>query len=61
MICSTTGIDTDYILYGNMRNKKLNVKENLYTIINASSKTELEMYYRCICTIKSYVNKNIQE
>lgn len=59
MLCSTTGVDTDYILYGNMKNKKLNVKENLQTIINTSSKAELEMYYKCICTIKSYMNKNM--
>lgn len=56
-IISATGIDTDFILYGKGNNNKLKVKEALDTIIERADKEELKMYYKCITTIKSYVNK----
>ncbi len=60
-IVSSTGIDINYILYGKGENKKLNIIENLHNIIDISDKDELKMYYKCICTIKSYVSKNTKE
>lgn len=56
MIASATGIDVDYILYGKGENNKLQIRNNLYSIIDKSNKEELKMYYKCICTIKGYVN-----
>ncbi|MCI8345854.1 MAG: helix-turn-helix transcriptional regulator [Clostridia bacterium] len=56
-IVSSTGIDADYILYGKGDNNKLQIKENLYNIIDKSEKDELKMYYTCITAIKNYVNK----
>lgn len=60
-IVSSTGIDINYILYGKGENKKLNISENLHNIIDISDKDELKMYYKCICTVKSYVNKSVNE
>lgn len=60
-IVSSTGMDINYILYGKGESKKLNIIENLHNIIDISDKDELKMYYKCICTIKSYVNKSINE
>lgn len=58
-IISATGVDAHYILYGKKENKKTtNMIENLYNIINLSDQEEIKMYYKCICTIKSYVTKN---
>ena len=56
-IVSSTGIDADYILYGKGDNNKLQIKENLYNIIDKIKKDELKMYYTCITDIKNYVNK----
>lgn len=56
-IASATGVSTDYILYGKGENNKLKIKEILDTIIENADKEELKMYYKCITTIKSYVNK----
>ncbi len=56
-IVKATGISTDYILYGNNKKSKLQVKQNLYNIIETSDKEDLQMYYKCICTIIGYVNR----
>lgn len=56
-IASSTGIDTDFILYGKGENNKLKIKETLETLIDRADKEELKMYYKCITTIKSYVTK----
>lgn len=56
-IASATGIDTDFILYGKGTANKLKIKETLETLINRADKDELQMYYKCITTIKTYVTK----
>jgi len=56
-IASSTGVSTDYILYGKGENNKLKIKGILDTLIENADKEELKMYYKCITTIKSYVNK----
>ena len=61
MIASATGIDTDYILYGKGENNKLQISENLHSFIDRSDKEELKMYYKCICTIKSYMSKKVKD
>ncbi len=60
MIASATGVDVDYILYGKGENNKLQITENMHNIIDRSDKEELKMYYKCLCTIRSYVNKKIE-
>lgn len=57
-IAIATGTDTDYILYGKGKNNKLKVVENLYSMIDRADSDELQMYFKCLTTIKSYVNKN---
>ena len=57
MIASATGVDVDYILYGKGENNKLQITENMH---NKSDKEELKMYYKCLCTIRNYVNKKIE-
>lgn len=61
MIASATGINIDYILYGKGEKNKLQIRENIHDIIDKSDKEELKMYYKFICTIKSYVNKKNTE
>lgn len=56
-IASATGVDADFILYGKGNNNKLKMKETLATLIDRADKDELQMYYRCITTIKTYVTK----
>ncbi|MGN1383787.1 MAG: helix-turn-helix domain-containing protein [Clostridia bacterium] len=56
-IASATGVDADFILYGKGNNNKLKMKETLATLIDRADKDELQMYYRCITIIKTYVTK----
>lgn len=56
-IITATGVDTDFILYGKGENDKLKIKQNLISFIDKADKDELQMYYKCLSTIKSYVNK----
>lgn len=56
-IVSATGTDVDFILYGKGENDNLRISENLITFINRADKEELNMYYKCISSIKSYVIK----
>ncbi len=60
-IASATGANVDYLLYGTGKHHKMKSKENLYQIIENSDKDELQMYYKCICTMRSYVNKKDRE
>lgn len=57
-IAVATGADTNYILYGKGENDKLTTKKSLQTIIDTADKEELKMYYKCIATIRGYVNNN---
>ena len=50
-------MDVDYILYGKTEENKSNLAKTLSNVINRSDKDELRVYYKCICTIKSYINK----
>lgn len=56
-IASATGISTDYILYE--KNKRTNIKarDTLNLLMDRADKEELEMYYKCFTSIKSYMNK----
>ncbi len=60
-ISSATGIDTDYVLYGKCENNNLKVKENLINIIDKADKDELKAIYKCVSTIKGYLDKKSQQ
>lgn len=57
-IAIATGIDVDYFLYGKGSNKNLNVRKNIDIYLNRSTKDELNMYFKCISTIKNFIYKN---
>lgn len=56
-ITTATGVDTDFILYGKGENDRLKIKQNLISFIDKADKDELQMYYKCITTIRTYVKK----
>lgn len=56
-IVTATGTDTDYLLYGKKDDHQLRVKEHLYTLINRADSDELQMYFKCLTSIKNYMNK----
>lgn len=56
-ITSATSVSTDYILYGK-QTTNLKARDALKLLIDRANKEELEMYCKCLTTIKSYVNKN---
>lgn len=56
-IATASGITTDYILYGTKKNTSLKARDTLNVIIDRASKDELEMYYKCLTSMKSYVSK----
>ena len=61
-IASATGIDTDYILYGKGTDDKLKLRHALHTIVDRSSKLQVDMYYKCITRMIYYeVNKDKEE
>lgn len=60
-IAVSTGTKTDYILYGQGKNDKLKIAENLYTLISRADADELKMYYKCLTTIKNYTNKKLKK
>lgn len=55
-IAYSTGIDVDYILYGKGESNQIHIQRTLKNIIEKSDKEELKMYYKCITTIRSYIN-----
>ncbi len=60
-IIVATGIGMDFILYGKGSTNKLQVKENLYNIIDTSDKEDLNIYYKFICNIRGYIEKKTRK
>ncbi len=56
-IAISTGIDIDYILYGKEKSHNLTIKNNLKNIIDKADNDEIKVIYKCVCTIKGYINK----
>lgn len=56
-IASATGISMDYILYGTNKHTNLKARDTLNLLMDRASKDELQMYYKCLTSIKSYMNK----
>ena len=57
-ISISTGIDTNYILYGKGKNNNLKIKDTLMNIIKNADKEELKVYYKCIIAIKKFKDKD---
>ena len=58
-ISVSTGIDTNYILYGKGKNNNLRIKDNLMEIIENADKEELKVYYKCIVAIKKFKDNGL--
>ena len=58
-IATFTGTSTDYILYGKVIRKRLQVVTNLHHIIDTTELEELQLFYRSICDLRSYMYKKI--
>ena len=56
-IATSTGIDTDYILYGNGTEEKSTIKQALHTIVDRSDRKQLDLYYHCITRMIEYEAK----
>lgn len=53
-ICSATGINADYLLYGNNSNKNSKVRSNIDYYLDRASKEELNAYFKIISTFKDF-------
>ena len=53
-IAIATGVDTDHILYGKGTDDKSKIRQALHTIIDRSTRLQLDMYYNCIHTMLFY-------
>ena len=51
-IASATGVDVDYLLYGKNKDENSLIKQNIYNIIDKSSKAELSFYYKFLCDLR---------
>lgn len=51
IICTVSGVDTDYILYGNENKKETTVRDKIERFLDNSSKEELKMYFKIISSI----------
>lgn len=54
-ICSASGTSPDYILYGKCQNEKLKIRKTIDNFLDHSNNNELKMYFKFICTIKSFM------
>ena len=57
-ICSSTGVTSDYILYGKCENGHLNIRNVIDNFLDNSSKEELKMYFKFINAIKGYIESD---
>ena len=53
-ICSSTGINADYLLYGNNSIKKSKVRSNIDYYLDSATKEELNAYFKLISTFKDF-------
>lgn len=51
-ICSASGTNPNYILYGECENKHLNIRNTIDNFLDNSSKEELKMFFKFISIIK---------
>ena len=55
-IVEATGVQADYILYGDKIKRDTQIKHILENIINKAGEDELHMYYKFITTINTYIS-----
>ena len=53
-ICTAAGVDANYLLYGECKNKHLSTRRTIDNFLDKSTKKELKMYLKFISTLKSY-------
>lgn len=51
-ICSASGANANYILFGECENKHLNIRKTLDNFLDNSSKDELKMFFKFVSIIK---------
>lgn len=55
-IACSTGLDVEYILYGKGENSNLQIRQNLYNIINRADNERIKLYYKIISNTEEYMN-----
>ena len=50
-ICSISGVESDYILYGKSKNQNLNIRNNIDNILDRCPKRVLMHIYRCLTSL----------
>ena len=53
-ICSSSGINADYLLYGNNSIKNSKVRSNIDFYLDNATKEELNVYFKLISSFKDY-------
>jgi len=56
-ICSSTGTESDYILFNKGSENILSTRRTINTYLDRSSESELKMYLKFISTIKGFLIK----
>lgn len=51
-ICTISGVESDYILYGRTKQKDLSVRKKIENFLETASVDELKMYYGIISILK---------
>jgi hypothetical protein len=54
-ICSASGSNPNYILYGKSETKELSIRQTIENFLDNSSKNELKMYFKFISAIKGFI------
>ena len=60
-ICTATGINADYLLFGNSSNKSLKTRSNIDYFLDNSTKEELNIYFKLIASFKDFENNIIKK
>ena len=60
-IVTSTGVQTDFYLYGKSEDKQLGIKQALITILDNSDKEQLELYYKLITTMRNFETNKYKE
>ena len=57
-ICSSSGTNPNYILYGKSESNNLNIRKTIDNFLDDSTKQELKVYFKFISTFKSFIETN---
>lgn len=56
-ISNATGVDVNYILYGDKTKNKNKIKDTLRNMIDNADSDETKMFYECATSLIKYLNK----